>query len=119
MKLTEQILRAANPTYRLIIAMARFGGLRCPSELAGLCWSHFYWDEGKFLILSPKTRKQGKPSRIAPIFRELLPFLLDAYEMAPEGQEKVFPGIDGDSNLRTELIRTLKPTFGGQWRLFD
>ena len=107
-ELTERILTAANPRYRLIIALARYGGLRCPSELAGMCWSHFYWDKGRFLILSPKTQKQGKPSRIAPIFRELLPFLLDAYEMAPEGQEKVFPGIDGDSNLRTELIRTLK-----------
>ena len=46
--MTTKILDAANPKYRLIIALARYGGLRCPSELAGLCWSHFLWDQDRF-----------------------------------------------------------------------
>ena len=29
----ETIIRAANPTWRTIIALARYAGLRCPSEV--------------------------------------------------------------------------------------
>jgi integrase len=105
--MTEKILKAANPKYRLIIALARYGGLRCPSELAGLCWSHFLWDQERFIVHSPKTEHCGKSKRVVPIFGELRPHLWEAFEMAPDGQDRVFTDVDAESNLRTETQRVL------------
>ena len=106
-EMTTKILDAANPKYRLIIALARYGGLRCPSELAGLRWSHFLWDQDRFIVHSPKTEHCGKDKRVVPIFAELLPYLLEAQELAPENDDRVFRDIDEDSNLRTETLRIL------------
>lgn len=33
---TERLIGAANPTWRVIIALARYAGLRCPSEVLSL-----------------------------------------------------------------------------------
>jgi hypothetical protein len=106
-EMTTKILDAANPKYRLIIALARYGGLRCPSELAGLRWSHFLWDQERFIVHSPKTEHCGKDKRVVPIFAELLPYLLEAQELAPEKEDRVFRDVDGESNLRTETLRIL------------
>ena len=83
----------------MVIALARYGGLR---------WSDILWDEDRFVVRSPKTEHFGKGSRIVPIFPELRPYLLEAAEQRPEGQEKVFRDIDKNSNLRTETERILE-----------
>ena len=106
-EMTKAILNAANPKYRLIIALARYAGLRCPSELAGLKWSHFLWDQNRFIVHSPKTEHCGREKRVVPIFAELLPYVLDGRELAADGVDDVFPDIDADSNLRTETQRIL------------
>lgn len=106
-EMTEAILQAANPKYRLIIALARYGGLRCPSELIGLRWSHILWDKDRFTVLSPKTEHCGKAKRLTPIFPELRRYLLEAQEIAPEKEDRVFSDIHEDTNLRTELDRIL------------
>jgi integrase len=84
--MTDDILEAANPTYRLVIALARYGGLRCPSELVGLRWSHILWDKGMFIVHSPKTEHFGKATRRVPIFSELRHYLLEAQELAQTGR---------------------------------
>lgn len=37
---TATLIEAANPTGRAILALARFGGLRCPSEVLTLKWEN-------------------------------------------------------------------------------
>jgi len=106
-EMTTKILDAANPKYRLIIVLARLAGLRCPSELAGLRWSHFLWDQNRFIVHSPKTEHCGKDKRVLPIFAELRPYLLEAQELAPEMEDRVFRDVDEESNLRTETLRIL------------
>lgn len=105
--MTEDILKAANPKYRLIIALGRYGGLRCPSELVGLCWSHILWDKDRLIVRSPKTEHCGKAKRMVPIFPELRRYLLEAQELALEKEDRVFPDMHEDSNLRTETQRIL------------
>ena len=40
----EKVMDAApDAQWRLIIALSRFGGLRCPSETLALKWSDIYW----------------------------------------------------------------------------
>jgi integrase len=61
-----------NQEWRTIIALARIGGLRCPSELQHLRWSDILWSENRFLVHSPKTeRHEGHRERLVPLFPEL------------------------------------------------
>jgi integrase len=80
-----------NEQQRLVIALARYGGLRIPSELVGLKWSEVNWDKMRFIVHSPKTENKGKPQRIIPIFPELYPFFREAFESAPVGVDRIFP----------------------------
>ena len=86
-----------NAKARLIIALGRYAGLRIPSELRGLRWSEINWADGRFIVHSPKTegkgKGKGKSKRVVPIFGELRPYLEDAFELAPEGEDRIFPEI--------------------------
>ena len=35
--------------------LARYGGLRCPSEVVALTWADVDWERGRFLVKAPKT----------------------------------------------------------------
>lgn len=105
----EKLLEVApDANWRLLIALARFGGLRTPSESLRLRWSDIDWAAGTFLVTSSKTRKQRKPSRVVPIFAELLPYLRDAQEVAPDGAVYCVERYRGaETNLRTALLRLI------------
>ena len=61
-----------NQEWRTIIALARIGGLRCPSELRQLRWSDINWQENRFVVRSPKTEQyEGQDKRVVPLFPEL------------------------------------------------
>lgn len=95
--------------WRLIVSLSRFGGLRCPSEVMGLRWGDILWDEGRMVVRSPKTAKQGKPFRHVPIFPELRALLMDALEQAEEGAEFVVSRHrDSTVNLRTHMLRLIE-----------
>jgi integrase len=88
-----QVIEAAPDwIWRTIIALARYGGLRCPSEVLSLRWEGVNWEKGRMTVISPKTAHHpGKGSRVVPIFPELRPYLDEAWSMAEEGQEHVVP----------------------------
>lgn len=75
--------------WRLVVALSRFGGLRCPSENVALRWQDINWDSEMMTVHSPKTEKQGKPRRLVPIFPELRPLLEMAWEQAEPGTQFV------------------------------
>jgi len=77
--------------WRVIIALARIGGLRCPSEVVGLRWEDVNWKLGKFYVRSPKTKRhEGKEGRWVPIFPELKEELEALFfDPASEGKENV------------------------------
>jgi Site-specific recombinase XerD len=75
-----------NHHWRSIVALSRYGGLRCPSEVLSLKWDDIHWDESRMLVESPKMEHHAdKAVRVVPIFPELRPFLEEAWELAPEG----------------------------------
>ncbi len=84
-----QVINACSDAeWRLIFALARFAGLRIPSELLPLTWNDINWSENKILIHSPKTEHiEGKATRLIPLFPELLPYLQDVYDLASPGQK--------------------------------
>jgi len=105
----ERVLEACpNVEWRAIFALARFGGLRCPSEVLALRWADIDWANGRIRVPSPKTAGQGKPARIIPLFPELRPILLDAFALAEDGAEHIISRTrDTSVNLRTQLHRII------------
>ena len=89
-----------NNDWRLIFALARYAGLRIPSELQELRWCDVNWSGDRFLVRSPKTEHhEGHEDRVVPIFAELRPHLERAFDEAPEGAEFVVPRAVGKENL--------------------
>lgn len=71
--------------WRLIVALARYGGLRTPSETLSLRWRDIDLEHNRISVQSPKGERHGKGVRLLPLFPELLPFFTEAFEKAPEG----------------------------------
>jgi integrase len=96
--------------WRLLFALSRYGGLRCPSEHLGLRWGDVDWERGRFLVHSPKTEHHaGGGTRWVPIFPELLPYLREVYEAAEPGTEYAITRYrDHNCNLRTHFERIIK-----------
>jgi integrase len=42
--------------WRLLFALSRYGGLRCPSEHLELRWSDVDWEKGRITVRSPNRR---------------------------------------------------------------
>ncbi len=76
---------APDTQWKLIIALARYGGLRCPSEVLALTWADIDWEAGRITVTSPKTKRQGKPYRVTPLFPELRSLFERAFEEAADG----------------------------------
>jgi len=95
--------------WRLIFALSRFGGLRCPSETLSLRWQDINWSTGKMLVHVPKLERiAGKGTRLVPIFPELKPYLNAVWEEAKPGSPFVIRRYRSrNANLRTQLLRYL------------
>ena len=101
---------APNAEWRLILALARFGGLRVPSELLALTWADVDLPGGLMTIRATKTaHHESAGIRTCPIFPELRPYLEDAWTLAPEGAEFVIGRYrDTGANLGTQFRRILR-----------
>ncbi len=107
--------------WRAIIALVRYAGLRCPSEVVGLRWGDVNWEKGRLSVRSPKTaRHEGHAMRVAPIAPELRPILLALFDAAEPGTEAVVPRLrDPRVNLRTHFQRIIARAGVKPWpRLF-
>ncbi len=95
--------------WKLLFALSRYGGLRCPSEHLGLRWGDVDWERGRMTVRSPKTEHhEGKATRSVPLFPELRPFLEAVWDEAEPGTEYVITRYrERNSNLRTQLERII------------
>jgi integrase len=103
--------------WRLLIALSRFGGLRCPSEHLVLRWEDVDWDRQRITIRSPKTEaNENQETRVIPLFPELIPYLRQAQAEAPVGARYVmterYRRTDGYGrtglNLGTQFKRIIR-----------
>lgn len=107
---TQKLLdNASNEEFQLIIALCRYGALRCPSEIVGLTWADFNWGLERLTVRSPKTaHHEGHELRVIPIFPELRKYV-DAVYFDPASDETYVlrqyrkPGV----NLRSALLRVI------------
>lgn len=108
--------------WQTILALTRFGGLRCPSELVSLRWTDVDLPGGKFVINASKTEHHATGGiRVCPIFPELRPYLERAWDAAPEGAEFVINRYRRlDQNLRETFLKILARAGTSPWpRLFQ
>jgi integrase len=116
-KESQAVLNACPDTqWKLLFALCRFGGLRCPSEPLVLRWGDVDWGTDRIMVDSPKTGP-----RTIPIFPELRPYLEAAWDEAPEGTEFIITRYrDRNCNLRTQLNRIIKKAKLTAWpKLFQ
>ncbi len=107
-----KVLKACpDAEWKLVFALARFGGVRCPSEVLRLNWGDVDWRRGRFVVHSPKTEHHdGKESRVVPMFPELRPYIEAVWnerEFADDEKITDLPVITrwrlAEVNLRTRL----------------
>ncbi len=110
---------APSVTWKLLIALSRFAGLRMPSEGFSLRWVDVDWERGRLTVPSPKTEHiPGKAYRVIPLFPQIRPYLEQAFEAAPDGAEYVVPeeirkraqgpGGWANANLRTQFQKIIR-----------
>jgi len=96
--------------WRLIFALARFGGMRCPSEVTGLRWTDVLWDQDRLRIDSPKAGL-----RFCPIFPEIRPLLEQAFDDAPDGAVHCVQRYRANANLGTQMKRIIEQAGCKAW----
>jgi integrase len=102
---------APDAEWRLIIALSRFGGLRCPSEHLALRWQDVDWERNRFCVDSPKTGQ-----RWIPIFPELRPYLDECFELAEERSDHVITRYrNSNANLRTTFTKIIRRAGEKPW----
>lgn len=90
--------------WRLLFGLARWAGLRVPSEPRGLRWCDVDWENKRFLVHSPKTeRHHGHDTRWIPIFPELMPLFKARFDEASEGEEQVIPRLSKRTNHNSTI----------------
>ncbi len=117
----ERVLDACpDAHWRALVSLSRFGGVRVPSEAFGLLWADVDWDRGRLFIRSPKTaRHEGGEGRWIPMFPELHEPLMDLFELAEPGHERVLWAFGPRYNPRTGMMRAVHRAGLEPWpRLF-
>lgn len=120
--ITAVLEACPGPEWRLVVGLARFAGLRCPSEVGGLTWGDVDWEHGRLTVRSPKTAHHGHGHavRFVPISPRLRSILADAFDAAPAGETLVVPMARPGKNLRTAFERIIVRAGCKPWpRLFQ
>ena len=112
----DKVLAACpDAEWKLIFALSRFGGLRCPSEHLALTWDCVDWERERIRIPSPKTEHHiGRSSRTIPLFPEIQSYLADLFAEAnpgldvPSNSPVITRYRDTNTNLRTQFCRIIE-----------
>ncbi len=107
--------------WRLLACMARFAGLRTPSEPFSLRIADIDWARNQIRITCAKTETHWKTERSIAIFPEIRGPLMDVVETLSKGAEYVFHtlrqrtstnhrGFWQSANLRPNFLRILRRT---------
>ena len=130
----EMILAKCSPVWKGIVALSRFGGLRCPSEVLSITWGDIDWELGRMSVPEPKVEHhEGRGIRSCPLFPELRAILEELFEEAtvdgkyPSAESFVInkqayrdaamrSGGWANANLRTQLLKIMRKAGVAPWR---
>ncbi len=86
--------------------MARFLGVRVPSEPFSMTRDCVDWEKQVIRAPSPKTVKQGRPFRLVPLFPPLRPYLEALWEATSPGTLFIFDRLRQRSSLTSDRHST-------------
>ena len=104
----ERVVEVApDPQWKLMISLARWGGLRIPSEALALTWADVDFDRQRFTVRSSKTEHHEDGGiRLVPMFPELAEHFQRVFDEAEPGAVHVITRYRNPAaNLRTQLCR--------------
>ena len=110
-EMAEKVLETCpDAQWRLIFGLARWGGLRCPSEVLRLKWQDVDFENNRFTVHASKTERHADAGiRTVPMFPELRPLFQDAFDNAKEGDIYCITRYrDKSVNLRTQLSKIIR-----------
>ena len=114
----DRVLKSCpNSEWRAIVALCRFAGLRCPSEVFTLRWCDVDFERGRMRVRSPKLEGQQGEFREVPLFPEVR-LALEEHFMEPDGAEYVIrrkPNGTG-TNLRTTFEKIVRRAGVEPWK---
>lgn len=100
---------APDDEWRLLIALARYCGLRTPSEPLLLTWGDIDWQRSRIRVRVPKLEHhEGRGERWVPIFPEVRPYLQRCFDDAEPGQTWVIARYRQGQNINPQLHRLIK-----------
>jgi integrase len=100
----ERCIRAApSEDWRIILAFARYAGMRS-HETRIQRWEDIDIPNARMIVRSNKT----PPTRVCPIFPELMPHIRRAREMAPAGAEFVQMRYTPEANIGTTFAKIVE-----------
>jgi integrase len=103
------IAESGNIGCKLVFALARYGGLRVPSETHRLTWADVDFERARLTVRSPKTeRYAGHEQRIVPITSKLIALLQSAFDAADVGQELIIAGNRSNAWMRDAVFTAIK-----------
>jgi integrase len=118
-EVVNEVLEACpSVEWRIVVALARYGGLRCPSEVGAVTWGDVDWDKGRLMVRSKKTEHHGGDHavRVVPIQPALRAVLDAAWEQAADREELIAPKAAGGAvNLGTQLNRIIRRAGHKPW----
>jgi len=86
------LAKCPNVAWKALFGLARFAGLRVPSEACAVAWGDVDWERRRLSVRSVKTeRYAGHERRTVPILPTLMQLLQDAFDRAAEGQVRIVP----------------------------
>jgi integrase len=107
---------------RLVVALARYVGLRVPSETSHLRWRDVDFEHESLHVFAPKTEHHARAGhRTCPLLLELVPHFEAIRPATCEPERFVFQQRRGAAmNLRTALLREIKAAGLTPWpKLFQ
>ena len=103
--------------WKLLIALARWGGLRVPSEALALTWGDVDFEHKRFVVRASKTEHHDQGGvRIVPMFPELGELFQQVFDDAEPGSIHVISRYrDPAVNLRTQFVRFIESAGVSPW----
>jgi len=109
-EVAELLMSRATPDLAAVIALNRFGGLRCTSEVLALKWVDVDFEAARLIVRSSKTG-----TRHTPLFPEVAAALGPLWDAAPEGAVYVIPRIT-KAGLRKRFYRLCELVGVDAWK---
>ena len=111
---TRVIEELTSNQQRLFFALGRYAGLRMPSEVAGLKWSHIVFDKSTLSIIKVKTK-----ARTMPLWPEVMKLAWEEFKEWQDSDRKDefviyqhrVPHQDGGTTISGHMVKQLKAAY--------